>query len=91
MAERRKSEALEAGQMAHLFTRHPQEVGESYAGHLATAAGFGATMIIGGLGVMVHAILPFLFVNTGSRTMAKLHKKMTKRADKVDWERHPII
>ncbi len=77
--------------MAHLFTKHPQEVGESYVGHMATAAGFAATMLLGGLCVMVHAVLPFLFVNTGSRTMDKLHKKMTKRADKVNWERHPII
>ena len=40
---------------------------------------------------MIHAILPFLFVNTGSNTMRKLHKKMTKRVDTVNWERHPII
>ena len=77
--------------MAHLFTKHPQEVGETYAGHMATAAGFGATMVLGGLCVIVHAVLPFLFGNTGSRTMDKLHKKMTKRSDKVNWERHPII
>lgn len=73
------------------FTRHPEEVGESYTEHLATAAGFGATMMLGGLCVMVHAVLPFLFVQTGSRTMAKLHKKMMKRVDQANWERHPII
>ena len=73
------------------FTRHPTEVGESYVQHMGTAAGFGATMLLGGLCVMVHAIFPFLFVNTGSRTMDKLHKKMTKRVDRVNWERHPII
>ena len=73
------------------FTRHPEEVGESYTEHLATAGGFGATMVVGGLCVMIHAILPFLFVNTGSNTMRKLHKKMTKRVDTVNWERHPII
>jgi hypothetical protein len=77
--------------MANLFTRHPEEVGESYSGHMATAAGFGLTMVVGGLCVMVHAVLPFLFVNTGSRTMDKLHKTMTKRSEKVNWERHPII
>lgn len=73
------------------FTKHPEEVGESYAEHLATASSFGATMVIGGLCVMIHAVLPFLFVNTGSRTMNKLHKKMSKRVDRVNWERHPII
>lgn len=75
----------------NLFTEHPGEVGETYSEHLGTAAGFGATMVIGGICVMIHAVLPFLFVNTGSRTMDKLHRKMTKRVDKVNWERHPII
>ena len=77
--------------MPNPFTRHPGEVGEGYFGHLRTAAGFGAVMVVGGLCVMVHAVLPFLFENKGSRTMDKLHKRMTKRAERANWERHPII
>ena len=77
--------------MANPFTRHPEHIGESYAEHMVTAACFGATMLLGGLCVMVHAILPFLFEETGSRTMAKLHRRMGKRADRMNWERHPII
>lgn len=73
------------------FTHHPREVGESYAGHLASAGGFGLQMIAGGICCMIHAVLPFLFVNTASRTMARLHRRMTGRADAVNWERHPII
>jgi hypothetical protein len=73
------------------FTKHPEEVGESYGEHLATAGKFGMTMVIGGIAVMVHALLPFLFVQTGSRTMDKLHKRMKGRVDRVNWERHPII
>lgn len=77
--------------MANPFTRHPREIGEGYLAHLRTAAGFGAVMVMGGLCVMVHAVLPFLFENTGSRTMDKLHKRMTRRVERVNWERHPII
>jgi hypothetical protein len=73
------------------FTSHPHEVGETYGEHLATAGRFGLTMVLGGLAVMVHAVLPFLFVNTGSSTMDKLHKRMKRRVDQVNWERHPII
>ena len=73
------------------FTRHPREVGESYGEHLLTASAFGLTMMAGGVAVLVHEFLPFLFQRTGSRTMAKLHRRMTGRADKIDWERHPII
>lgn len=77
--------------MANPFTRHPREVGESYGQHLRTATGFGALMVLGGLCVMVHAVLPFLFEHTGSRTMGTLHKRMMKRVDRANWERHPII
>ena len=77
--------------MANPFTRHPGEVGESYFSHMRTAAGFGAVMVAGGICVMLHAVLPFLFENTGSRTMDRLHKRMKQRAERVNWERHPII
>jgi len=73
------------------FTQHPNEVGESYAAHFLNASQFGLRMLAGGTAVLVHAIFPFLFVQTGSRTMDKLHRRMTGRADRVDWERYPII
>ncbi|TMJ18763.1 MAG: hypothetical protein E6G92_02670 [Alphaproteobacteria bacterium] len=73
------------------FTRHPREVGESYGHHFVNASAFGLRMLAGGTAVLVHAVFPFLFVKTGSRTMDKLHRRMTGRAGKADWERHPII
>lgn len=73
------------------FTDHPREVGESYGAHLVSAGGFGLRMVAGGLACLVHAVFPFLFQQTGSRTMDRLHRHMTKRADKPNWERHPII
>jgi hypothetical protein len=77
--------------MANPFTEHPREVGETYGRHARTAGAFGLTMVAGGLACLIHAVLPFLFVNTASRTMDKLHRKMNRRADKANWERHPII
>jgi hypothetical protein len=73
------------------FTTHPKEIGESYGAHLASASAFGLRMVAGGIAVLIHAVFPFLFVQTGSRTMDKLHRRMTGRSGKVDWERHPII
>ena len=73
------------------FTHHPREVGESYGAHFVNASALGFRMLAGGLAALVHAVFPFLFVNTGSRTMAKLHRRMTGRASKADWERDPII
>ena len=77
--------------MANPFTRHPNEVGEGYWRHAANAAAFGGRMLLGGIAALVHAVFPFLFVDTGSRTMDKLHRRMTRRSAKADWERHPII
>ena len=76
---------------ANPFTHHPREVGESYGEHLRTAGGFGLQMTLGGIACMIHAVFPFLFVTTGSETMRKLHRRLTGRADTVNWERHPII
>ena len=75
----------------NLFTRHPHEVGESYPKHFANSAGFGVQMLGAGMAALVHAVFPFLFVETGSRTLRRLHGRLSKRADKPNWERHPII
>ena len=63
-------------QPARIFTDHPHSVGESYGEHLVTASGFGLRMIIAGLACMVHAVLPFLFVKTGSAQISVLHDRM---------------
>jgi hypothetical protein len=73
------------------FTKHLHEAGESYPEHFAVAAGFGMRMIAGGLACLVHAVFPFLCERTGSATVRELDAKLGKRADKPNWERHPII
>ena len=73
------------------FTRHPSEVGESYGEHFRHASGFGFRMIAGGLACIVHAVFPFWFERTGSRTMDDLHRRMNRRAVEADLERYPII
>ena len=59
-----------------LFTEHPASVGESYGEHLAMASGFGLRMILGGCACLIHGLLPFLFVKTGSAQVATLHDRM---------------
>ena len=58
------------------LTEHPASVGETYSEHLRAASGFGIAMVGGGLACLVHALLPFLFVTTGSRTIGALHERM---------------
>lgn len=62
--------------IAQLFTEHPASVGESYWQHLRHASGFGLRMVVSGLACMLHGLLPFLFVRTGSRQVALLHDQM---------------
>jgi Family of unknown function (DUF6356) len=74
-----------------LFLDHPAEVGESYAVHFGVAARFGSTMIIGGLGAMLHAFIPALCKTTGSRTTKILHDRLIKSrvaardAGSIEW------
>jgi uncharacterized protein DUF6356 len=73
------------------FTRHPSEVGETYFQHMAAAAGVGLRMAGGAVACFVHAVFPFLFVRTGSDTIDRLHRRIHKRVEAPNWERHPII
>ncbi|RMD62786.1 MAG: hypothetical protein D6826_06560 [Alphaproteobacteria bacterium] len=62
--------------MHRLFTDHPASVDETYAEHLGIATAFGTRMILAGLACLIHGLLPFLFVKTGSNTIAELHARM---------------
>ena len=58
------------------FTEHPASVGESYAEHLFRAVYFGTRMVFAGIACLVHGVLPFLFVRTGSRAIVELNDRM---------------
>jgi hypothetical protein len=62
--------------MSLSFTEHPASVGENYFQHLRHASGFAGSMFKGALAVLIHAVLPFLFVHTGSRVIASLNTRM---------------
>jgi len=58
------------------FTEHPASVGETYTEHMGRAACFGVRMIGAGVACLIHALLPFLFVRTGSSAIAELNDRM---------------
>ena len=64
------------------FTVHPASVGESYFAHMRAAFSFGATMIAAGLACLLHGVLPFAFVKTGSRAVQVLHTRMVTQRDR---------
>jgi hypothetical protein len=59
-----------------LFTDHPKSVDETYGEHLVMASGFGSRMILAGFACLLHGLLPFLFVKTGSQAITELHDRM---------------
>jgi hypothetical protein len=66
-----------------LFLDHPATVGESYTEHFGVASRFGVTMIVGGLGAVVHAFVPAWCKTSGSSTVARLHRQMVVKRGEV--------
>jgi hypothetical protein len=62
-----------------LFLDHPREQGETYGEHARFAASVGWRMTLGGLGCLVHAVLPFAFPTLGGRTIRDLHGRLSSR------------
>ena len=60
------------------LTDHLRQVGETYPQHLIKASGFAATMLAGGVACLVHALLPFLFVRTGSDCIRRLNEELVQ-------------
>ena len=65
------------------FTEHPASVGETYWQHLVHASSFGVRMMLGGLACVLHGLLPFLFVKTGSKQIETLHGRMVVNRSKL--------
>ena len=62
-----------------IFLSHPRSVGETYTEHAGVAARFGATMVVGGLACMIHAVLPSVFPRVASDCVKKLYAQMVAR------------
>lgn len=65
--------------MIELFRKHPGTVGETYWQHLRFATRTGAAMLAAGGACVIHGLLPFLFVTTGSRAIQSLAQRMEQR------------
>jgi hypothetical protein len=61
------------------LSEHLTAAGETYTTHCLHACTFAARLLVGGLACLVHAFLPFLFVQTASKCVAQLHAILTAR------------
>lgn len=62
--------------MLRLFTDHPASVDEAYLEHMGQAFSFGIEMVVCGTACLLHGILPFAFLKTGSNAISRLHDRM---------------
>lgn len=66
------------------FTEHPATVGESYGEHLVSAMGFSLALLKAAFFCAVHAVIPFLFVKTGSECINELYSRMVTHRSRLD-------
>ena len=62
------------------FTEHPHSLGETYFTHLLCALSYGIRMIFTGFAVIIHAIFPFVFKDSGSRLAKSICDDVDKRS-----------
>jgi hypothetical protein len=73
------------------FTEHPANVGETYGQHFVAAMGFSFAMLRGAVCCALHAIFPFLCVDTGSQAIAELHEHMVEKRNRLREQRSAEI
>ena len=65
--------------MKNIFTKHPNEVGETYVQHSIHAMRYSLTFLFLFGIAFIHAILPFLFIRTASDIVCEMTEHMECR------------
>ena len=68
--------------MKNIFTKHPNEVGETYVQHGLSAMRYSLTCLFLFVIAFIHAILPFLFKKTASDIVCEMSSDMECRKGK---------
>ena len=61
-----------------MMTKHLSDANMGYLSHMMRALGIGIKMIVSGALCIIHAFLPFIFVDTASKTAELILKKSKK-------------
>ena len=65
--------------MNNPFTRHPHSIGETYLEHMRIAFNTAIKIQLVVLIILIHAIFPFLFEQTGGDKLNKINKELQGR------------
>lgn len=61
------------------LTRHLAETGETYFQHMKFTMSVAGQLLLAGMAVVIHGLLPFLFTNTASRMIDRIHARIAAR------------
>ena len=64
------------------LNKHLKDVDETYFEHMYHAITYGFTFAVLTITTLIHAILPFTFIETGSKKIEQLNKHLSNRLDK---------
>jgi hypothetical protein len=64
----------------HLFTEHPESVGETYTEHLRIALTLSLRLLGAAIMCAVHALAPWLFTTSASQAVTRLYQDMLARS-----------
>ena len=64
-----------------VITKHLKDVDETYYEHMYHALGYTLTFALLTVTTLIHSIIPFLFVETGSKKVSELNKHIQSRLD----------
>lgn len=70
--------------MRNIFNHHPNSVGETYFQHFRKAFAFGIRLILIAFRAFIHAILPFCFEHSVSKSIRKLNDKLQLRKNSAN-------
>ena len=89
-----KSQTHDRGFVNRLFLQHPRSLGMTWASHGIGAMKIGAELIGAGAAVLVHALVPGWFTETGGRTVTRIYDHIQARkaasANPENWPDYEI-
>ena len=83
-----------SGLIRRLFVEHPQSLGMTWAAHGIGAVKTGAELIGAGCAVLIHALVPGWFTETGGKTVTRIYDHIQARkagaANPENWSDYEI-
>lgn len=66
------------------MNQHLKDIDETYLEHARFAGCVAFKLMLGSLALFVHAVLPWLFVTTGSDTVRSVNQILQERREKAE-------